>query len=45
MAGAIYKVHGSEVDMWIVTANCLGMIAGTGNVFSWWQKSVKEEDD
>ena len=24
-----YKVHESKVDMWIVTAECLGMIART----------------
>ena len=24
-----YGVHESEVDMWIVTAECLGMIGGT----------------
>ena len=34
ITGVITEVHESEVDMWIVTAKCLGMIGGTSRPMS-----------
>ena len=41
-----YEVHRSEVDMWIVTGECLhGNDCWNRYIISLWQQSVREADD